>query len=88
MGDDSGRATDPRSLVAHLYPALAGEQGRVLEDGSEAARPWDARHHAELPDPVHVVMGVDPLRVPGRLRGTGGTGPRRNKMMDEQPLPS
>jgi hypothetical protein len=28
--------------VAHLYPALADDQGRVLEDGAEAARPWDA----------------------------------------------
>jgi hypothetical protein len=67
---------------------LGSEPGRVLEDRSEAARSWDVRDHAELPDPVHVVMGVGPLRVSGRLRGTGVTGPRSNKMMDEQPLPS
>ena len=65
MSDHSGRATDPRSPVAHLYPALADEQSRILEDGPDAARQWDALHHVELPDPVHVVMGVDPLRVPG-----------------------
>jgi hypothetical protein len=71
MGDDSGRSPDPGPSVAHLDPPLADKQDRVLEDGSVAPRSWVARHYAALPNPRHVVTGVDPLRVPGRRRGQG-----------------
>ena len=61
----------PLPAVPHLYLAFVDEQGRIPEDGSEAARRWVGRRFVELPNPVPVVMGVDPLRVPGRPGGRG-----------------
>jgi hypothetical protein len=52
----------------HLWLACVDDQGRVLDDGSEAARPWVGRHHTELPGPVQVIAGIDPFRVLGRDR--------------------
>ena len=43
-------------------------EGRVLEQDSEALRPWVGRHHSELPHPVTVLGGVDPLRVLGLIK--------------------
>jgi hypothetical protein len=56
----------------HLYLACVGQQGRVLDDQTEAARPWVGRHFRELPDPVQVIRGVDPLEVFGLTRGEQG----------------
>jgi hypothetical protein len=41
------------------------EQGVILDDRSEAVRPWVGRHCGELPRWVQVVVGVDPLVVLG-----------------------
>jgi hypothetical protein len=43
----------PPPTQPHLYPVCADEQGRILDDRSE------------LPDPVSVVVGVDPLVILG-----------------------
>jgi hypothetical protein len=66
--DRLGRLVPPPP-VPHLYLACLDEAGRVLDDGSEAARRWIVRHYAELPAPVHVIAGLDPLRVLGLPAG-------------------
>ena len=54
-----------RSPASHIYSAFVDLQGLILDDRSEAVRPWVGRHYSELPDPVSIVMGVDPLVVLG-----------------------
>jgi hypothetical protein len=56
----------------HLYVACTDEQGHVVDHQSEAARPWVGRHYPELPGPVTVLRGVDPLQVLGRKGGNEG----------------
>jgi hypothetical protein len=50
---------------AHVWAACVDAEGRVLDDRSEAIRPWIGRHFSELPQPVKIVWGVDPLVVLG-----------------------
>jgi hypothetical protein len=59
---------EARRPAAHLSVACVDAAGRVLDDGSEAVRPWVGRHHSELPNPVIVVGGIDPLRVLGLIQ--------------------
>jgi hypothetical protein len=40
--------------------------GIVLDDGSEATRPYVGRHVREVPGEPKVVVGVDPIKVLGR----------------------
>src|SRR5262249_30595832 len=56
-----------------VYAAFVDGEGRILDDGSEVIRPWIGRHHRELPDPVTVIGGVDPLVVLGRKPGLSGS---------------
>ena len=49
----------------HLGVVFLDEQGVVLDDRSEAVRPWVGRHGSELPRNVKVVIGVDPLEIFG-----------------------
>ena len=49
----------------HLGVVFLDEQGVVLDDRSEAVRPWVGRHGSELPRNVKVIIGVDPLVVFG-----------------------
>jgi hypothetical protein len=52
-----------------LYRACADEQGRVLDDRTEAVRPWVGQHSRALPGPVQVLRGADPLEVLGMATG-------------------
>jgi hypothetical protein len=56
----------PPPAGPHLSLACVDEAGCVLDDGSDAARPWVGRHSTELAGPVQVVVGIDPLRILGR----------------------
>jgi hypothetical protein len=69
--DRLGRLCPPPPAAPHLYLAFVDGAGQVLDDGSEAVRPWVGRHYAELPGPVRVIVGVDPLRILGRATGEG-----------------
>jgi hypothetical protein len=55
----------PGPVRPHLYAAFVDEEGRGVEDGSEEARSWVGRHCSELPGPVSILAGVDPLVVLG-----------------------
>jgi hypothetical protein len=46
-----------------LSVAYVDADGRVLDTGSEAVRPWVGRHSSELPGPLTIGQGVDPLVV-------------------------
>lgn len=50
---------------AHLWMVCVDAEGRVVDDRSQAIRPWVGRHCSELPRPVKIVGGVDPLVVLG-----------------------
>jgi hypothetical protein len=58
----------------HLGPVtnLAGQRflatGAVLDDGSAVCGRWVGRHYSELPGPVKVIRGVDPLAMFGEAR--------------------
>jgi hypothetical protein len=62
-----------KRLQAVLMPArpqlsIVGvdDDGRVLDDGTEASRPWVGRNCGELPRGVQILRGVDPLEILGR----------------------
>jgi hypothetical protein len=60
--------------AAHLSIAFVDADGRVLDDRSAAAGRWVGRHYSELPSPVTIIGGVDPLRALG-LIGEGEVSP-------------
>jgi hypothetical protein len=55
----------PPPSAPHQYVAFVDERGSILDDRSEAVRPWVGRHYRELPQPVSVIGRVDPLVVLG-----------------------
>jgi hypothetical protein len=67
----SGKAL-PWPARPHLYAAFVDEQGRVLDDGSEAVRSGVGRHYSELPGPVSILAGVDPLLGLGQTTEDAG----------------
>ena len=56
-------------LAPELYLAFVNDQRCVLGGQSSAVRPWIGRHHGELPGPVKIILGVDPLQALGRMTG-------------------
>jgi hypothetical protein len=52
----------------HLYVVCVDDEGKVLDNGSEQVRPWIGRHYSELPGPISVVRGIDPMAVLGLTR--------------------
>jgi hypothetical protein len=49
-----------------LWIACVDEEGRILDDGSRATRPWVGKHYHDVPRGVATVIGgVDPLIVLG-----------------------
>jgi len=42
------------------------EEGRVLDDGSVAVRPWIGQHDSAVPSIKQLHIGIDPLHVLGR----------------------
>jgi hypothetical protein len=68
--DRLGRQCPPPSLP-HLYLACVDASGLVLNDGTDATHQWIGRYYAELPGPVHVLVGIDPFEVLGRVIGEG-----------------
>jgi hypothetical protein len=60
-----------RTRLAHLErtctqasaPSLAcvDEAGSILDDGTAETRPWIGKRQDDLPFPVQVLLGVDPL---------------------------
>jgi hypothetical protein len=42
------------------------EEGRVLDDGSVAVRPWIGQHYSAVPNIAQLLIGIDPLQVMGR----------------------
>jgi hypothetical protein len=50
---------------SNLSLVCVDEQGVMLDDRSEAVRPWVGRYCSELPESVKVIVGVDPPVVLG-----------------------
>ena len=59
----------PSPVVPHLWLAFADNDELVLDDGTEACRPWVGRHYSELPAPVKIIGGIDPRLVLGDAPG-------------------
>jgi hypothetical protein len=50
-----------QSQASQFSIVCVDEDGRVLDDGTAETRPWIGKHQDELPFPVTVIGGVDPL---------------------------
>jgi hypothetical protein len=70
------RLTRSRLSSPHYFLAFVDADGIVLDDGSAASRGWVGRHCSELPAPVKVIRGVDPLRMFAEATSGGMTDDR------------
>ncbi len=54
------RAIPPSPRPSVLF---VDEDGNVLDDGSAVVKPWIGRPCREVPGPVKVYIGIDPLQL-------------------------
>ncbi len=54
-----------QSLTPHLVIVCVDNQGHILDDGTLLSRQWVGRCLEEMPYPVQVLVGVEPLLVLG-----------------------
>jgi len=59
-----------QSVSACLPIVCVDNQGRILDDGTLLTRQWVGRCPEEMPCPVQVLVGVEPLLVLGSISTT------------------
>jgi hypothetical protein len=59
-----------QSVTPCLSIVCVDDQGRILDDGTFLTRQWVGRCPEEMPYPVQVLVGVEPLLVLGSISTT------------------